>query len=61
MAAKKRRSSKKKVTITIDADALRKLREAVEALSEFAGAFELKVDDPVLRREIRKRRTKKRR
>lgn len=61
MAAKKTRSSKKKVTITIDADALRKLRDAVEALSEFAGGLEMAVDDPVLRRAILKKRPKTRR
>ena len=61
MAAKKTRSSKKTVTITIDADALRKLRDAVEALSDFAGGLEMAVDDPVLRREILEKRPKKRR
>lgn len=61
MAAKRTRSSKKKVTITIDADTLHKLRDAVEALSDFAGAFEQGVDDPALRRDILKKRTKSRR
>ncbi len=61
MAAKKKsRAGKKKVTITIDAETLQKLGEAVEALSEFAAAFNTAVDDPELRRTLLKRSKKRR-
>jgi hypothetical protein len=60
MAAKKTRSSKK-VTITIDVETLQKLRDAVDAISEFAGAFELGIDDAAPRRGPLKRGPKKRR
>jgi hypothetical protein len=61
MAAKKTKSSKKMVTITIDAEALQKLREAVDALSEFGEGVETAVDDESQRRQILKSRAKKRR
>lgn len=52
MAAKKSSTSKKKVTIEIDADTLKKLADAVSALSEHAGAFILASDDPEVRAKL---------
>jgi hypothetical protein len=50
MSSKKPKPSKKTVTIHVDADALHKLRDAVEALSEYAGAYSQAVDDQAVRR-----------
>lgn len=55
MAAKKRRIAKKKVTISIDAGTLRKLIDAIAALSTLAVAYEEAADDPKLRRDLLKR------
>lgn len=54
MAAKKRSASKKKVTIEIDAETLKKLADAVTALSENANAFILCCDDPGVRAKLPK-------
>ncbi len=62
MAAKKRGSSKKKVTIEIDVDTLKKLVDAANALSELAGAWIIASDDPRVRAlKARKSRKKGRR
>jgi hypothetical protein len=50
MAAKKRRASKKKVTIEIDLETLQKLVDAANALSEVVGGFVIASDDPRARR-----------
>jgi hypothetical protein len=45
MRSKKSKSSNKTVAIAVDAEALHKLRGAAEALSDFAGAYEMAVGD----------------
>lgn len=61
MAARKRGSAKKKVTIEIDLDTLQKLIDAADALSDLAGAWILASDDPRARRIKRKKGASKRR
>ncbi len=61
MAAKKRGTSRKKVTIEIDLDTLKKLVDAADALSDLAGAWILASDDPRARRIKRKKPSKRRR
>lgn len=60
MAAKK--SSKKKVTVTVDPEHLKTLAEAAEALSEIASAMVWWIDDPTVRAKLTKgrKRPKKR-
>ena len=59
MAAKKS-AKKKKVTITIDMETLRRLVDAVDALSRLAVAYEMAADDPKLRRALLKKGKKRR-
>ena len=60
MAAKKgAKRGKKKVTITIDAEVLNKLAEAVEALEKLAIATQWAVDDPAVRRALTKKRVRR--
>ncbi len=61
MAAKKRGTSRRKVTIEIDLDTLKKLVDAADALSDLAGAWILASDDPRARRIKRKKASKRRR
>jgi hypothetical protein len=62
MAAKRKKkgSSKKKVTVSMDADTLRKFANAIEAISAFAGGVVKGADDVKLRNELMKRLGKKR-
>ncbi len=50
MAAKKRGTSRKKVTIEIDVEMLQKLVDAANALSALVGGFIIASDDPRARR-----------
>ena len=49
MAAKKRSSSKKTVTIEIDAETVQRLADAAQALTEVASAYIEASDDPTVR------------
>ncbi len=62
MAAKKgaKRGSKKKVTLNVDADLLRRFSSAVAALSVLAAAMDFAADDPKLRKELLKSLKKRR-
>lgn len=55
MAAKKRGTSRKKVTIEIDVETLQKLVDAANALSEVAGAWVEASSDPRVRAMKRKK------
>lgn len=55
MAAKKKSKKKKIVGIAMDAATLRRLLDAVEALSELATAIQQGVDDSELRRDLKKK------
>ncbi len=59
MAAKKRASSKKRVTLELDVETLRALLEAAEALSELAAAVILASDDPQVRKLAKKGRKRR--
>jgi hypothetical protein len=59
MAAKRKGASRKKVTIEVDVDTLRKLVDAADALSELAGAWIDASDDPRARALKSKKRARK--
>ncbi len=57
-ARKKRRKSarkSKKVTVKINADVLRNLKRAIEALARLAFVVDAAAEDPKLRRELTKK------
>jgi hypothetical protein len=54
MSTKKTRLTRKNVVISVDGDTWHKLRDAMESLSDFAGAYETAVDDPARSRDLLK-------
>ena len=60
MAAKKRSTRKKRVTVEIDPEALFALLDAVNALRETAEGLIFRIGDPEIERAAKKRAKKKR-
>lgn len=60
MAAKKRSTPKKTVTIKIDVETIKKLADATDALSELANALILASNDPELQAKAKKGAKKRR-